>query len=319
MTQHSNTLSVIIPVYNCQRFIAKTIASVVAQPQVTEIVVVDDGSTDQSWPLLKQLQQEFSLLKLYQHPKGVNKGRSATRNLGIQKATGDYVAFLDADDYYLENRFDNDFKIFESIPNCDGVYNAIGAHFYTDVTTELQANLALYTVSEIIKPQELFENLLLGCRGHFSIDGLTVKKTVFDKIGLFNEKLQVAEDTEIFWKMALRCYLQTGVIDKPLAIRGVHEANVFYNEVLYKSNYFEMLQSILIWASKNKIQKSLLDITLKQIWMLKHKQNDNLLAELQLWFKLFFSSRRLFYSTLNIKYFPLVRRRRQYFSFFYSK
>ena len=183
------SLSIIIPVYNCERFVAKAIESALAQPEVTEVVVVDDGSQDTSLAICKALQLKDSRVNIFQHPKGINKGRSASRNLALQNARGDYIAFLDADDYYLENRFTNDFLIFQSNENCEGVYNAIGAHFYRNATNSEFEQINLFTVNKYIPPHALFETLLCGKDGHFSIDGLTIKKTVLNKVGCFNEDL----------------------------------------------------------------------------------------------------------------------------------
>ena len=82
------SVSVIIPVYNCESFIEKAIESVLLQPEVFEIIVVNDGSTDDSLSLIEALQKEDDRIKIYHHKNAENKGRSATRNLGIQKATG---------------------------------------------------------------------------------------------------------------------------------------------------------------------------------------------------------------------------------------
>lgn len=313
------SLSVIIPVYNCERFIEKTIASVIAQPEVTEIVVVNDGSTDGTELLLDQLQKQNSILTIYHHDNKVNKGRSASRNLGIQKATGNFIAFLDADDYFLPNRFANDIKVFQENKNCDGVYNAIGANFYKEVGIIEQNRLGLYMVIEKIEPKELFETLFLGKKGHFSIDGLTVKKSVFDTIGLFNEALIVMEDTDVFWKMALKCRLLTGIIDQPVAMRGVHDNNVFDQADLYKKNIIPLYESLLVWCSKNKITSNTIDILLKTIWIIKYKEKNKLFQDMGYWAKLFFPHPKLFFSILSIKYFPVIRLRKELFPFMYPK
>ena len=313
------SLSVIIPVYNCEHFIEKTIASVIAQPEVTEIVIVNDGSADGTGFLLDHLQLQNSILKIYHHENKSNKGRSASRNLGIQKASGNYIAFLDADDYFLPNRFTNDIKIFQENEKCDGVYNAIGAHFYKEVGIIERNRLGLYTVTEKIKPKELFETLFSGKKGHFSIDGLTLKKSVFDTIGLFNEALVVMEDTDIFWKMALKCRLLTGIIDQPVAIRGVHDYNVFDQADLYKNNRMLLYESLLVWCSKNKIESNTIDILLKTIWIIKHKEKNKLYQDIYYWAKLFFPHPQLFFSILCIKYFPVIRLRKELFPFLYPK
>ena len=247
------SVSVIIPVFNAYRFIEKAIQSALLQSEVVEVIIVNDGSTDNSLTIIEGLQKSDQRIKIFHHKDGENKGRSASRNLGIKKATGNYIAFLDADDFFLENRFQNDKILFESKSYCDGVYNAIGAEFYREATLTEKEELSLFTVREKINPKDLFKVLIEGEAGHFSIDGLTIKRSVFDVVGYFNELLEVSEDTELLWRMALKCNLETGVIDKPLAMRGVHSENVFDNEELYKSNRIKMYRSLAIWSSKNSI------------------------------------------------------------------
>lgn len=309
------TLSVVIPVYNCERFIEKTIASVIAQPEVSEIVIVNDGCTDGTGLLLDQLQLQNSILKIYHHENKLNKGRSASRNLGIQKTTGDYIAFLDADDYFLPNRFENDIKIFQENENCEGVYNAIGAHFYKEVGMMERDRLGLYMVTKKIKPEELFETLFSGKKGHFSIDGLTVKKSVFNTIGFFNEALVVMEDTEFFWKLALKCSLLTGIIDQPVALRGVHDTNVFDNKELYRQYIVKMLVSLVVWCSCNQVKSAIIDKILKRIWIFKEKERNSLWIDCLFWGKLFLPNSKLLFSIYVIKYFPVVRFRQKLVSF----
>ncbi|WP_052823442.1 glycosyltransferase family 2 protein [Neotamlana sedimentorum] len=313
------SLSIIIPVYNAERFITKAVESACEQPEVTEIVVIDDGSTDATQEIVNQLQDADIRIKLYHHPNKVNKGRSASRNLGIQKASGKFIAFLDADDYFLPNRFANDFKLFQENQNCDGVYNAVGFHFYRPAT-ELELNThQLYTVTQKVAPEALFKNLLYGKCGHFHIDGLTVKKSVFERTGLFDESLIVAEDTDIFWKMAIKSRLETGIINKPLAIRGVHEENIFVNEGLYKVYNIKMHEGIAIWCSKNQVSSAVVDDVLKWIWMLKHKQQNKLYQDIAAWARFFFSQPQLLFTMFSIKYFPVIRYRQMLFPFLYRR
>lgn len=313
------TLSVIIPVYNCELFIEKAIISVLQQSEIAEIVIVNDGSTDGTGFLLDQLQLQNPILKIFYHENKSNKGRSASRNLGIQKATGNFIAFLDADDYFLPNRFTNDIKVFQENENCDGVYNAIGAHFYKEVGLVERERLGLYTVTENIKSEDLFATLFSGVKGHFSIDGLTVKKSVFDTIGFFNEALVVLEDTDVFWKMALKCNFFTGIINQPVAMRGVHNNNVFDQADLYKNNVMLLYESLLVWCSKNKVSSNTIDNLLKTIWIIKHKEKNKLFQDIGYWAKLFFPHPQLLFSILSIKYFPVIRLRKELFSFLYPK
>ena len=99
-------ISVIIPVYNASAFLKKAVESAIQFEEVKEIILVEDGSTDHSLEVCEILENEFGAVKLFQHPDKGNHGAGATRNLGLEKATGDFIAFLDADDYYLPNRFE---------------------------------------------------------------------------------------------------------------------------------------------------------------------------------------------------------------------
>lgn len=315
------TLSVIIPVYNCERFVEKSIASVISQPEVTEIIVINDGSTDATGLLLDQLQKQNSILKIYHHQNKSNKGRSASRNLGIQKATGNYIAFLDADDYYLENRFANDCKVFRESPSCDGVYNAVASHFYREVTQEesTRHQLELNTMTKGIAPEFLFDALISGKYGFFHIDGLTVKKSVFQATGLFNESLLVSEDSDLFWKMALKTRLYGGVLDEPIAKRGIHDTNVFDRTDLYAVFVIKMYESLIAWSSRNNIELISIDIFMKWLWILKFKQNKGMLHNCSYWFLLFIKNPKILFSYLSIKYFPIIRQRQILFPFLYHQ
>jgi glycosyltransferase involved in cell wall biosynthesis len=307
------SVSVIIPVYNCESYIEKAVMSALQQPDVIEIVVVNDGSTDNTEHILHKIQKKSLKVKVFHHEKKLNKGRSASRNLGIKKTTGNYIAFLDADDFYLENRFSNDKIIFESDDSIDGVYNAIGVHFYRDASISEKERLKLTSVNKSIKPNNLFEDLLYYKNGHFSIDGLTVKKSIFNKVGYFDESLEVAEDTNLILRMSLKCCLQAGIINQPLVMRGVHDTNVFNNEELYKKNKLKCYESLLFWCVTNGISNHKIDTLLNYLWTLRYNQEASLFKNITYWMSVFFKNPRLLLSKLSIKYFPLVRLRKKLF------
>ncbi|XCF07736.1 glycosyltransferase family 2 protein [Tamlana crocina] len=307
-------VSVIIPVYNAEAFLEKAIKSALQQSEVNEVIVVNDGSTDGSLEIAGLLKQKDSRVKIYHHKNNENKGRSASRNLGIENASANYIAFLDADDYYLENRFVNDKKVFEKYADAEGVYNAVGFHFYREASEQERKKHKLYTVTKEVEPKKLFKSLLYGKCGHFHIDGLTVKRSIFNKTGGFNEKLVVAEDTEIFWKMAMTSQLHTGVIKEALAVRGVHDDNIFDQTNVYKIYTIKMYEALITWCSKNKIQFEIIDELFKWIWIIKEKEQNALAQNIQYWARLFLPHPKLLFSLLSIKYFPLIRFRKKYLS-----
>ncbi|MCW1147616.1 glycosyltransferase family 2 protein [Flavobacterium lacisediminis] len=110
-------ISVIIPLYNKGFIISETLKSVLAQTFTDfEVVIVNDGSTDNSFEIVSQFSDER--IKLFQQQ---NKGAAAARNLGIEKATGELIAFLDADDYWNQNHLDELYQLYIDFPN-SGVY-----------------------------------------------------------------------------------------------------------------------------------------------------------------------------------------------------
>ena len=307
------SVSVIIPVYNAAAFVEKAVRSALMHDAVKEVVIVNDGSSDNSLQILRQLQAEDERVKIYHHENNSNKGRSASRNLALQKATQPFIAFLDADDFYLKNRFASDYDLFTSDSEADGVYNAIGVHFYRDFEINEQTELEMTTVSEPVKPNDLFECLLHGQIGYFSIDGLTIKRAVLEKIGYFETHLAVAEDTDWILKMTLCCKLVAGEIGKPVAMRGVHESNVFNQGNIYKKNRDAMYVSVVHWSLQNNQPIAKVDLLLKYLFHYRSKENHSFMTEMAYWVLLILENPKLLASTLWIKYCPLIRQRKKIF------
>lgn len=116
-------VSVIVPAYNAQNTLGDTLSSVLAQTMGDlEVLVVDDGSTDGTWDLLQQWRQaDPQRIHALQHPAGVNRGVSATRNLALDRARGGFVAFLDADDAWVPHKLQRQLLAFERLPEHVGV------------------------------------------------------------------------------------------------------------------------------------------------------------------------------------------------------
>lgn len=254
-------VSVVIPAYNAEKYLETAIKSAVDFSDVQEVIIVDDGSQDGTLELSLKLKEENHKIKVCQHPKKENKGVSASRNLGINLATGDYIAFLDADDFYLPNRFDAENTIFNGRPDVEGVYGAIGAHFMTDLgETRFKDSkmMQLTTISGSPSPDELLY-VLLGIHeayhGHFSLDALTVRKTVFTKSGFFDETLEFAEDTDLITRLATTCTLVAGIIDQPIAMRGVHDTNRVTNTQKLHRSWAIAYDKLYTWGKDNSMSE----------------------------------------------------------------
>jgi len=241
-------VSVIIPVYNAEKFLRKAFESAVHLEEVGEVILVEDASPDNALMICQELEKEYAKVKLFRHPDGKNRGAGASRNLGIEKATCEFIAFLDADDWYLPNRFKEAKKILKN-PNIDGVYEPMGTWFYEDVgllfgkkMSKEEGDAIITFLRKPVQPEDLFYSLLSKANGSFHTNGISLRKSLIEKVGLFSSKLKLHQDTE-YW---IRCAFYGKLISPPnpkiVAIRGVHDENRI-NGVNFqsKANFYRVL------------------------------------------------------------------------------
>ncbi|MDN3655875.1 glycosyltransferase family A protein [Ferruginibacter paludis] len=261
-------ISVIIPVFNAENFLFRAIESVLIQPEVTELILVDDGSTDSSLQICRQQAEVDKRILILQHPGNKNKGVSATRNLGIQKASEPFIAFLDADDYYLPLRFSATSLCFEEDETVDGVYEMIGVHSISGIIN--------YSEIQDVQPGKLFENLQpLGNKLWFSIDGLTVKKTIFNKAGFFDETLKTSEDTLQWFKMAAVAKLVPGNIRFPVTIAERGFISLTSNSKLVEKNFELMWFKLFEYCKMVHLVNSRKDMVLSSLFFHLAQINRN--------------------------------------------
>lgn len=106
-----NKVSVIIPVFNNKDTLERAVLSVVADPYVSDVLIVDDGSKDGGIALAHELAEKHSKIKVLEHEGGQNKGASASRNLGLSQAQSNWIQFLDADDELLPEKVSGQLKM----------------------------------------------------------------------------------------------------------------------------------------------------------------------------------------------------------------
>jgi len=199
-------ISVIIPTHNCADYIADTIESVLAQTYGEyEIIVVDDGSTDDTKSALAPYMGKIH----YLHQN--NRGVAAARNAGIARARGEYIAFLDADDIWFPTKLALQVHALEANP-------AVGLAFAdfldfddTGVTRSSRLNTwpqakAWFTRHQLgnseIACGPMYEELLQACWIHAS--SAVVKRHVLGVVGLFGEAFLTGEDYELWLRVAQR-------------------------------------------------------------------------------------------------------------------
>ncbi len=223
-------ISVITPVYNAEKYITQAVESSLQFNEVYEVILVEDQSPDNALEVCENLAEKYDRVKLFQHPDKGNHGAGASRNLGLEKATGDFIAFLDADDYYLPNRFDAEKELLKN-PEVEGVYGAIGVHYYTEKSKEDFYHIyknKLDTVYKKSDPRDVFPGQmnLRGSFGLIHLDTLTVRASSLKKMNtFFNSRLKLHQDSDFTIRMAFYLQLYTGINDAAIAMRGIHESN----------------------------------------------------------------------------------------------
>lgn len=123
---NSMKISVITASYNYAQYIEEAIDSVINQSyQNWELIVVDDGSSDNSVEIIKKYEQKDSRIKLFQHENAQNKGLKETLLLGISCASGDWIAFLESDDFFAPDNLAQKVKIAQEFPDAKLIFNKV--------------------------------------------------------------------------------------------------------------------------------------------------------------------------------------------------
>jgi len=208
-------ISVIIPTYNHGQFIEEAVESVFAQTYKNlEVIVVDDGSTDET----KRIIEVFGdRVHYYYQP---NRGPSAARNVGIKKATGEFLAFLDVDDMWMNNKLDLQLQVLKQNPHLGMV--ACG----TNNIDESSAIINKYILKNFADHDSLLKVLYISQIIPGSSSGVLVRRKCLETVGYFDESIKIGED----WDMWLR-------ISKEFEIYFVEEPLVSIRKTLSKPDF----------------------------------------------------------------------------------
>jgi len=188
--------SVVISVYNKAPFIAATLDSVMAQTnQDFEVVLLNDGSTDESESIMRTYLTD-PRVRLYSEE---NKGAAAGRNYVIQKAEGDYIALLDADDYWKPDYLAEQARLIEKYPN-ELVFATNSEVISKGKTFQRDYSVAIDTGTDMVF--NYFEASYLDSILHSSTT--VVKKEAFDEVGLYNPGIRSGQDTDLYVRLGLK-------------------------------------------------------------------------------------------------------------------
>lgn len=191
-------ISVVIPLYNKEQSIVSTLQSVLAQTYTDyELIVVDDGSTDNSLNVVHSFVNSFTHLSVIKIVHKDNGGVCSARNRGIRESRGEYIAFLDADDIWDKDYLMEQRRMISDFPeaalwaiNYAEIYNGMITHH---IPTGLPNDFRGYVENYFTNRDRVSD---LCCSS-----SVVLRRDVFDKVGYFDERIRYAEDTDMWWRI----------------------------------------------------------------------------------------------------------------------
>jgi glycosyltransferase involved in cell wall biosynthesis len=223
-------VSAIIPNYNYARFVGEAVESALGQtyPNI-EVIVVDDGSTDNSLEVLEQYRDRIKIVEQE------NSGVCVARNRGVAESKGEYIAFLDADDVWLPEKIEKQVKKFESEIDMGLVHvgvidiNASGEKLATHLNG-MEGDVA----GELI----MFERAVILGGG----SGVMIPRRVFDDVGGFDESLSTSADWDLYFRIGFA--FSVGFIRQPLLKYRLHSSNMHSNIPRMESEMLSAYQKV---------------------------------------------------------------------------
>lgn len=209
-------VSVIVPSYNQANWLPKTLDSIISQTYpVWEAIVVDDGSTDNTWEVI----QEYSIKD--SRIKGIHKengGISSALNSGIEAAKGKYFCWLSSDDLFYPNKLELQIKAFDKLDESYGII--FGAFDLIDDKEKINVlSLDKPFIDGFEFPQQLKYDMIDGCT-------VMIPMRIMREMGGFNTQFKHAQDTEFWFRLAAKGY-KFYYLEEKLVKRRIHEAQGF--------------------------------------------------------------------------------------------
>ena len=226
-------VSVIIPAYNSERFLDRTIRSVINQTYKNwELLVVDDGSTDNTKEIIKSWGQKDERIR------GIfleqNSGAPAhPKNVGIQNSKGKYIAFLDHDDEWLPTKLEKQIELFEESDNPKlGFVSCNAIYVYTKQSITKEYKIPQHKNSFLAL---LESNFIPGC------SSIVIKKLAIKNVGFFDENFEMIDDWDMWIRIAQK--YDFDFVPESLFKYYIHGGNI--TKILSAGKKIEDLQYLL--------------------------------------------------------------------------
>jgi len=262
-TEVSTNVSVIIPAYNSEKFIRRAIDSVLAQTHpAAEIIVVDDGSTDNTGEIV----QSYGPPVQYLHQE--NAGPGAARNAGIRAARGDWIAFLDHDDEWLPEKLQVQLDLLQRHP--DLVWATSNFQRCLCDQNRRGLDLAPAQAEQALAGKEYFDSYfsayLAGCRG--CTDTKIIHRKVFETVGHFQTGIHRTEDMDFWCRIAFH-WPRVGFSPQPLAVYHMEAAPGLMRQDVKVDVFSQFIDRHLKLAKKYNRLEDFMPFAsrLMQLWM----------------------------------------------------
>jgi len=270
-------VSIIIPCFNYADYLPETINSVLNQTYKNlEIIIVDDGSIDQTKDLSQKFSKQDSRIRYFYQK---NNGTSSAKNFGIEVSTGDFIQFLDADDILLPNKIGKQVQYFKKDRNLDIVYG--DARFFESETKKLYKNYNLTNYKWMPEVSGFGEKIIkeLAYKNMMVICAPLVKKSSLLNVGIFDKRLKYCED----WDLWLRCAINKlkfrfSPERETISLIRVHSKSATVNTTQMCFSYFQMsakyLEDTSICEKYKKLLRRFQKVNLKLFCYLIMKKNS---------------------------------------------
>lgn len=249
--------SVIIPTYNRAKYLPEAIDSVLNQTcQDFEIIVVDDGSTDETAEVVKSYIKSTIEIKYIQQE---NQGPGAARNSGIREAKGKYIAFIDSDEVWKPEKLEKQIKFLEKNPDYEMVYTDV----YEFNNGAITKKSVLVTNDRGKMSGMIIGRLIIGC--FISLSTVTLRREVIDAVGVFNTDLMIAEDWDLWLRVASK--YKIWFIDEVLVGHRIHPHNLTSNIQLELECRHRVVDNVFAHGAISKQYLSIMKLAHSRIFL----------------------------------------------------
>jgi glycosyltransferase involved in cell wall biosynthesis len=248
----SDEVDVVIPVHNGARYLRECVGSVLSQTlKPRRVIVVDDGSTDETADVIRSLQDGDSAVLM--HGMGGNFGVAAARNAGIKRSDAPFIAFIDADDIWMPNKLALQMEVFKTAPRPLGFVHS--SYFLVD-----EAGHALAPLSEgapRLLSGNAFSTLLReGNILSGSASSVLIRRDVLDAAGLFDDQLYYGEDLDLWLRLA--AISEVGHVSEAVVGIRIHAHSAQTSRVNKIDRFLQMIRVYSRWEAPVRRERGML-------------------------------------------------------------